>query len=378
MHLLVLSAFQPCCAGFMRLLGPEILPQCTFWCSVLSDHPRPTKQQAGAPPPVSMHLLVLSAFRLHLRLPLVPSRLRLNAPSGAQCFPTNLIQRITGRLLICLNAPSGAQCFPTRTSKGSIPGFSPQCTFWCSVLSDRLVMPTKYNLVVPSQCTFWCSALSDYQGHEFARREDASQCTFWCSVLSDRNETRGVRKLDPVSMHLLVLSAFRLVSNHQRFAEVTVSMHLLVLSAFRLSSRLTAGTSRVASQCTFWCSVLSDLAKKSRGSVRSVSQCTFWCSVLSDPRIELDLNGPYGSQCTFWCSVLSDKYFLDSYVEDMMVSMHLLVLSAFRLSALVQDAVEYLSQCTFWCSVLSDEKNFPFVLDYIGLNAPSGAQCFPT
>ena len=113
MHLLVLSAFQPCCAGFMRLLGPEILPQCTFWCSVLSDHPRPTKQQAGAPPPVSMHLLVLSAFRLHLRLPLVPSRLRLNAPSGAQCFPTAWSCRPSTTWLCRLNAPSGAQRFPT-------------------------------------------------------------------------------------------------------------------------------------------------------------------------------------------------------------------------------------------------------------------------
>ena len=184
-----------------------------------------------------MHLLVLSAFR--------PPK----------------THKTTGRgTTPCLNAPSGAQCFPTSPAPTTGPQpTTSQCTFWCSVLSDRLVMPTKYNLVVPSQCTFWCSALSDYQGHEFARREDASQCTFWCSVLSDstleehairyaksqctfwcsvlsdRNETRGVRKLDPVSMHLLVLSAFRLVSNHQRFVEVTVSMHLLVLSAFRLS-----------------------------------------------------------------------------------------------------------------------------------------------
>ena len=35
-----------------------------------------------------------------------------------------------------------------------------------------------------------------------------SQCTFWCSVLSDPDCCRGGRRVS-VSMHLLVLSAFR-------------------------------------------------------------------------------------------------------------------------------------------------------------------------
>ena len=167
-----------------------------------------------------MHLLVLSAFR--------PPK----------------THKTTGRgTTPCLNAPSGAQCFPTSPAPTTGPQpttsqctfwcsvlsdeFDPennrkvinlsQCTFWCSVLSDRLVMPTKYNLVVPSQCTFWCSALSDYQGHEFARREDASQCTFWCSVLSDS----------------------------------TLEEH-----AIRYAK----------SQCTFWCSVLSDWFRITSGS----------------------------------------------------------------------------------------------------------------
>ena len=133
-------------------------------------------------------------------------------------------------------------------------------------------------------------------------------------------------------------------------------MHLLVLSAFRLKAG-TAPAEIVASQCTFWCSVLSDCK---RGMVLSRrgnwSQCTFWCSVLSDN------NDPHthdasakGSQCTFWCSVLSDSSSSSSSgvnfrslnapfgaqcfptrkesqmdFQKIIVSMHLLVLSAFR------------------------------------------------
>ena len=42
-----------------------------------------------------------------------------------------------------------------------------------------------------------------------------------------------------------------------------VSMHLLVLSAFRLvTSRLQALLRKILSQCTFWCSVLSDSAPR--------------------------------------------------------------------------------------------------------------------
>mgnify|MGYP001641502845 CR=1 FL=1 len=62
---------------------------------------------------VSMHLLVLSAFR-----------------RGGEC---GLVRVVHG-----LNAPFGAQCFPTR---GQYPRrcrqLPSQCTFWCSVLSDN-------------------------------------------------------------------------------------------------------------------------------------------------------------------------------------------------------------------------------------------------
>ena len=133
-----------------------------------------------------------------------------------------------------------------------------------------------------------------------------------------------------------------------------VSMHLLVLSAFRrVFSRISIAQT-IGSQCTFWCSVLSDYRTVQICGRRDKSQCTFWCSVLSDgnhaARIQLNkcLNAPFGaqcfptpqsssphetpsaSQCTFWCSVLSDGSRMLETCNAWEVSMHLLVLSAFR------------------------------------------------
>ena len=90
---------------------------------------------------VSMHLLVLSAFR-HSTSTLPSSRSSgLNAPSGAQCFPAQLKSHYKDDWETSLNAPSGAQCFPTiRAGMGS-PSFPvSQCTFWCSVLSDTTII----------------------------------------------------------------------------------------------------------------------------------------------------------------------------------------------------------------------------------------------
>ena len=84
--------------------------QCTFWCSVLSD-PSIIAAQIDAES-VSMHLLVLSAFR--------------------PCWFIDEVHQ-----LVCFNAPSGAQCFPTvRAADRDAYLTAFQCTFWCSVLSD--------------------------------------------------------------------------------------------------------------------------------------------------------------------------------------------------------------------------------------------------
>ena len=139
MHLLVLSAFRHDNKVLYEVKNEE--SQCTFWCSVLSDTRR--TDTFGKRLPVSMHLLVLSAFRLDtLALP------------TKTCFSASL------------NAPFGAQCFPTGDT--------------------------------------WVRSNPD----------------------------------DKVSMHLLVLSAFRLVAQRTLHGTNRVSMHLLVLSAFRQGSPL--------------------------------------------------------------------------------------------------------------------------------------------
>ena len=132
MHLLVPSAFRPdgCDRGADGVLG------------------------------VSMHLLVPSAFRpinvvgavflvrvsMHL---LVPSAFRLKITG----------EYVDSATLDRLNAPSGAQCFPTLEwePEGNVHIWS-QCTFWCPVLSDLarrrvrliLVRLVSMHLLVPS------------------------------------------------------------------------------------------------------------------------------------------------------------------------------------------------------------------------------------
>ena len=137
MHLLVLSAFRHKrqssrrseTAGLNAPFGAQCFPtagspglqccgsrsQCTFWCSVLSD--TSTSPHSSPSNRVSMHLLVLSAFRLNISADQAALKYGLNAPFGAQCFPTP--RAITGLPL------------PTRS----------QCTFWCSVLSDAAPLP---------------------------------------------------------------------------------------------------------------------------------------------------------------------------------------------------------------------------------------------
>ena len=329
MHLLVLSAFRLC--------------RCRF----------PARRRRT----VSMHLLVLSAFRLKLA-PSMDGRYRLNAPFGAQCFPT------------------------------------PDGSFLADVIDE-------------SQCTFWCSVLSD------------SQCGF-----SARAQPRRV------SMHLLVLSAFRpgtgarlkgvLARLNAPFGaqcfptrktglthkqRLLVSMHLLVLSAFRRPERGNMTMFKMArlnapfgaqcfptiedvvdeigqwlSQCTFWCSVLSDTLRSRRVVGLSRSQCTFWCSVLSDLKKAAKTADKPSSQCTFWCSVLSDLL-VGSLGDDppFSVSMHLLVLSAFRRRMTYVRKISSLSlNAPFGAQCFPTRRACRSSQGWRCLNAPFGAQCFPT
>ena len=63
-----------------------------------------------------------------------------------------------------------------------------------------------------------------------------------------------------------------------------VSMHLLVLSAFRHTNKEIIDAVKLEFQCTFWCSVLSDLKRVLSFIWIFLFQCTFWCSVLSNWR----------------------------------------------------------------------------------------------
>ena len=136
-----------------------------------------------------MHLLVLSAFRQKGLIQMETKELieGLNAPSGAQCFPTFAVGLVR-RFLTRLNAPSGAQCFPTQQDRKEDR-------------NDRLQDVSMHLLVL--------SAFRQGYGRVCRQCHTWSQCTFWCSVLSDRIEGRA-RRVFVVSMHLLVLSAFRL------------------------------------------------------------------------------------------------------------------------------------------------------------------------
>ena len=158
MHLLVLSAFRPYLL-FSRK-GTIFKSQCTFWCSVLSDSLYVWACRGSVVwSQCTFWCSVLSDWTRGLKR---RSRLRsLNAPFGAQCFPTD--QRHCGGVEAdCLNAPFGAQCFPTGRP-----------------LRGLLEVP-RLNAPFGAQC--FPTGRSPRRG---ARRR--SQCTFWCSVLSDSN-----------------------------------------------------------------------------------------------------------------------------------------------------------------------------------------------
>ena len=166
-----------------------------------------------------MHLLPLGAFRPDAVARVISALQSLNAPSGAQCFPTREIEASWAMVtlsqcifwcsvlsdsllfqLLCgplpsLNAPSGAQCFPTMAWDSLAQRVMvSQCTFWCSVLSDNAILAkeeTERGLNAPSgaQC------FPTQHVHASILEVFWSQCTFWCSVLSDLKPTELPRGL---------------------------------------------------------------------------------------------------------------------------------------------------------------------------------------
>ena len=181
-----------------------------------------------------------------------------------------------------------------------------------------------------------------------------SQCTFWRSVLSDRKQYVSILGKGPVSMHLLMLSAFRQFFFVVGVMSVIVSMHLLALSAFRLADEWASVEAPSRSQCTFWCSVLSDQDDRVRVLRAKVSMHLLVLSAFRPTarHARLEKDG---------------------------VSMHLLVLSAFRPGAsLCSPTSTRVSMHLLVLSAFRRKTGVPHISWEQRLNAPSGAQCFPT
>ena len=252
--------------------------QCTFWCSVLSDRDGERLMRLSLESQCTFWCSVLSdrngAF---LRRWIM----RLNAPFGAQCFPTRSGRGWPGRCQR-LNAPFGAQCFPTvKAGSATITAAQSQCTFWCSVLSDSKYVPFRAPSISCLNAPFGAQCFPTLKSATMTAGRERSQCTFWCSVLSDRLKPNRARLHCCVSMHLLVLSAFRRGSFPSSRTSISVSMHLLVLSAFRPES---SSRRRWRSTVSMHLLVLSAFRHKGLFvcAAGRASQCTFWCSVLSD------------------------------------------------------------------------------------------------
>ncbi len=384
---------------------PQFRSQCTFWCSVLSDSFLGGVDASLRP--VSMHLLVLSAFRHGLEGPWGLPVLGLNAPFGAQCFPTRRRMGARSRPMARLNAPFGAQCFPT-LRRESLAGWDRGVSMHLLVLSafrrvdgclDDAALAVSMHLLVLSAFRR-CTAQATTPPSLRLNAPFGAQCF---PTLQDGTVRR---RLDTVSMHLLVLSAFRrepsgwATSRSKRLNAPFGAQCFPTELIQWIREELLDG-----SQCTFWCSVLSDMTRDPSKPSHLRSQCTFWCSVLSDRAGGASLVAPLlVSQCTFWCSVLSDqKKRAHARLLELAVSMHLLVLSAFRRKAILvyvkrsRVSMHLLVLSAFrqhhgtgprghvpvsmHLLVLSAFRPFNVVDTSVSttcLNAPFGAQCFPT
>ena len=137
---------------------------------VLSAFRRGWVGGAGTDPRVSMHLLVLSAFRHNKEVGEKVLFGSFNAPSGAQCFPTLLDRALAYRIAF-------------------------QCTFWCSVLSDLPDGERYLPNDIKFQCTFWCSVLSDS-----APRKPRHNAAYRNEIAADLESTTSNR-LAPVQLN---------------------------------------------------------------------------------------------------------------------------------------------------------------------------------
>ena len=106
-----------------------------------------------------LHLLRSVLFTLRTNPTILEAS---NAPSGAQRFPT-----INDRHPKTLSGPSVSMhllvlsAFRPSKPIPSAPHILSQCTFWCSVLSDTYKPTVAIIFSFGSQCTFWCWMIID-------------------------------------------------------------------------------------------------------------------------------------------------------------------------------------------------------------------------
>ena len=237
---------------------------------------------------------------------------------------------------IRLNAPSGAQCFPTQGAEATH-------VLLFDVVSMHLLVLSAFRRDCPA-CTKCAGCVSM---HLLVLSAFRPKIGIWC----------GERSF--VSMHLLVLSAFRHVEGESHVDVRHVSMHLLVLSAFRRDDEVLADLGSTVSMHLL---VLSAFRRQLRTVLQSASK----------------------SQVSMHLLVLSAFRRWGDPADDLQVdrvSMHLLVLSAFR-----PDGASPTSSPQARLNAPSGAQCFPTNTAqqtrqghcHCGLNAPSGAQCFPT
>ena len=210
-------------------IGCQIGSQYTVWCWVLID-----------------------AFLLAVVL-----AIRLNTPCGAGCLSTGYavvilpdgevsIHRVvlgayrrgrsrTQRVgVLGLNTPCGAGCLSTRTVYRSIALFvESQYTVWCWVLIDGLMIWLQNATDMVSIHRVVLGTYRLYNLYYDPTRVQVSQYTVWCWVLIDVVKEIEEKLASFVSIHRVVLGAYRRKECRELSRNRQVSIHRVVLGAYR-------------------------------------------------------------------------------------------------------------------------------------------------
>ncbi len=279
-----------------------------------------------------------------------------------------------------------------------------QYTVWCWVLIDsgRNFLSSRLRRL-NTPCGAGC--LSTKVTASFRGDLNKSQYTVWCWVLIDVDEafprtptvTAGLNT--PCGAGCLST----LATLPQYAASADVSIHRVVLGAYRPEGMRDRWWNE-ASQYTVWCWVLIDTLKSLARFGTLTSQYTVWCWVLIDFQS--------GNPLSLINMVSIHRVVLGAYrphvvVADLprqlVVSIHRVVLGAYRQLVLVSDAAEQAglntpcgagclstanaeclknggteSQYTVWCWVLIDPKQRAARRKAVCLNTPCGAGCLST